>query len=418
MKIAVIGSGISGLSAAYLLDGQHDITVYEKNSYLGGHSRTINIDLLGGPFAVDTGFIVFNYRNYPHLAGLFQKLDVPVMPSDMSFAASIDGGWLEYGTQTVASLFCQPANSLRPAYWKMIANILRFNRHAVRYVERHPDATLGRCLDDLGLGEWFRDYYLLAIGGAIWSTSIKDMLEFPAITFVRFFENHGLLSINDQPQWYTVKGGSREYVRRLTAEFASKIRLSAPVKRVERRDDAVLVHEQNGTMERYDQVIFACHSDQALAMLQQPTAQEQTLLGSCRYQTNHIIVHSDSSYMPKRRGAWASWVYQCNGRRDSSPSISLTYWMNRLQSIPTEQPVLVTLNANTEPEPSLIHDRYVFEHPVFDLGAINAQKQIGMIQGTDRIWYCGAWQRYGFHEDGILSAVNVAAKLGVSPSWT
>ncbi len=417
MKTAIIGSGISGLGAAYLLHPFHDITVYEKNNYLGGHSRTVTVNAPEGSVPVDTGFIVFNYRNYPHLTGLFSHLNVPVAKSDMSFGVSIDGGWLEYGTQYLSTMFAQKENILRPRYWRMVADILRFNKHSLQYLEKDPAITLGQCLDELGMGEWFRSYYLLAMGGAIWSTPLAQMLEFPAHTFVRFFANHGLLSVNGQPQWYTVQGGSREYVALLTQKIRERIRCGTGVKKVIRHADSVEVVDEEGNSQSYDQVIFACHSDQALRLLEQPSKQEQEILGAIRYQPNTMVLHSDVSFMPKRKGAWASWVYLSDSREDNASCVSLSYWMNRLQPLATEMPVIVTLNPSRQPAEDKIHDRYVFEHPVFDTGAIAAQRRMEEIQGTDRIWYCGAWQRYGFHEDGLLSAVNVANALGVEVPW-
>ncbi len=416
MKIAIIGTGISGLGAAWLLRRQHDITVYEKNAIIGGHSRTVAVQTPAGDVPVDTGFIVFNYRNYPNLTALFEQLNVPVAISDMSFAASINRGWLEYGTQTLGAMFSQKRNLLRPAFWRMIRDILRFNKQAHAYIEKDPSVTLGQCLDELKMGEWFREYFLLAIGGAIWSTPLQ-MLDFPAQTFVRFFDNHGLLTINDQPQWYTVKGGSREYVKRLSASFEDKIRTDCGVVKVVRTGEGVEVTDSQGITEAYDQVVFACHSDQALAMIDAPSALEQELLGNVRYQPNDMVLHSDTSFMPKRKGAWASWVYLSDSRKDQNPSVSLSYWMNRLQPLGTDQPMIVTLNPDRAPDPSLVHDCHRFEHPVFDEAAIRTQARMAEIQGIDRLWFCGAWQRYGFHEDGLHSAVQVAEQLGAEIPW-
>ena len=416
-KFAIIGSGISGLGASWLLHHQHDITLYEKNDYLGGHSRTIEVKTSEGNIPVDTGFIVFNYRNYPNLSGLFDACDVLVMPSDMSFGASIANGWMEYGTQKFENVFTQKANLLRPAFWKMVADILRFNKQAHRYIEADPGVSLGDCLAELKMGDWFTRYFLLAMGGAIWSTPLKQMLDFPAQTFVRFFNNHGLLTVNDQPQWYTVKGGSREYVKRVSAPFSEHVKRNCGVKKVVRHAEQVEVIDEKGASNHFDQVIFACHSDQALALIENPTSEERRLLGDVRYQPNEIIVHSDTSFMPKRLGAWASWVYLSEEKPDQNPSVCLSYWMNRLQSLPTETPVIVTLNTTRQPDEALVHDRHNFEHPVFDEAAIRAQADLPNIQGKDRLWFCGAWQRYGFHEDGLQSAVKVAEQLEVKIPW-
>lgn len=418
MKIAIIGAGISGLGAAWLLHrAGHDITLYEANDYLGGHSRTIDVKTPEGTLPVDTGFIVFNYRNYPNLTGLFEACDIPVIKSDMSFGASIANGWMEYGTQTAGNVFTQKRNVLRPEFWKMVADILRFNKQAYRFIDADPSVSLGDVLRELKMGDWFTRYFLLAMGGAIWSTPLQQMLAFPARSFIRFFDNHGLLTVNDQPQWYTVKGGSREYVKRVIAPYADKIRLNSAVEKVVRIGEGVTVHDVKGGAKHYDQVIFACHSDQALRLIESPTKQEQALLDNVRYQPNDIIVHSDASFMPKRKGAWASWVYLSEDKTDESSSVCLSYWMNRLQNLPTETPIIVTLNSSREPDAALVHDRHHFEHPVFDEAAIRAQGDLPGIQGKDCLWFCGAWQRFGFHEDGLQSAVKVAEQLGAQIPW-
>jgi predicted NAD/FAD-binding protein len=416
-NIAIIGTGISGLGVASLLAPHHRITVYEKHASIGGHSRTVEVRTPEGIIPVDTGFIVFNDRNYPLLTRLFQHLNVPVAKSDMSFGASIAGGWLEYGTQHLGNMFAQKKNLLRPQFWGMIRDVMRFNRQALRFIESDPKVTLGECLDQLKMGEWFRRYYLLAMGGAIWSTPLDQMLQFPARTLVRFFDNHGLLAVSGQPQWYTVQGGSREYVTRLTAPFNDRIRRSCGAVSVRREAGAVQVTDVRGVTERYDQLVLACHSDQALALLENATDDERKLLGAFRYQPNRMILHSDTSLMPQSRDAWASWVYLSEQRRDAAPAVSLSYWMNRLQPLATSTPIIVTLNPARLPAAELIHDEATFEHPVFDRAAIESQPKLAAIQGVSRIWYCGAYQRYGFHEDGLASAVAVARQLGIEPPW-
>lgn len=417
-NIAIIGTGISGMAAAYMLHPHHNITVYEKNATIGGHSRTVDVQMDGQTIPVDTGFIVFNYRNYPHLTRMFEHLDVPVIKSDMSFGASIQNGWLEYGTQHTHNIFAQKKNLLKPAFWRMIADVMRFNKQARRYLEADSSVTLGQCLDGLKMGEWFRNYYLLAIGGAIWSTPLSKMMDFPAKTFVRFFDNHGLLTVNDQPQWYTVQGGSQEYVKRLTESYKGRIRTNCGAIAVSRSAEGVTVKDSQGGSALYDQVIFACHSDQALALIDQPNEAEQTVLGRMQYHPNEMILHSDTSFMPKNKNAWASWVYMSEGRRDDTSHVSLSYWMNRLQSLKSERPLIVTLNPGRAPNPALVHDNCQFEHPLFDEGAILSQQQLGEIQGKDRLWFCGAYQRYGFHEDGLGSAVTLVSQFGISPQWT
>jgi predicted NAD/FAD-binding protein len=416
-KIAIIGSGISGLGAAYLLHPHHDITLYEKNDYIGGHSRTLEVQTPDGMIPVDTGFIVFNYRNYPLLTKLFAHLHVPVAKSDMSFGVSIDHGWLEYGTRRMHDLFAQRGNLLRPAFWRMIADILKFNASAKQFLTADPSITIGECLETLGMGPWFRDYFLLAMGGAIWSTPLEQMLKFPACTFIRFFDNHGLLSVNDQPQWYTVEGGSREYVKRLSEPFRQCIRLSTAVQHVRRTEEAVIVQSEHGKQDSFDEVIFACHADQALALLENPHAEERTVLGGFRYQPNRAVLHRDTSFMPRRKAAWSSWVYLSESQTDQSPNVSLSYWMNNLQPLQTSQPLIVTLNPGREPDPALVYDDHWFEHPVFDESAIMNQSRIDSIQGKDRLWFCGAYQRYGFHEDGLGSAVAMVRHMGIEPPW-
>ncbi len=418
MKIAIIGSGISGLASAYLLEPYHDITLYEKNDYLGGHSRTVIAKTDDGDVPVDTGFIVFNEKNYPHLTALFKRLGVPVAKSDMSFGVSIDNGWLEYGTRKLSDLFAQKTNLIRPSYLKMLRDIMKFNKEAHHYLEQETELSLGELLDKMKMGRWFRDYYLLAMGGAIWSTPLSKMLDFPALTFLRFFDNHGLLTVNDQPQWHTVIGGSHEYVKRISQKFSENIKLGCGVEKVKRLKKQIQLIDANGKKESYDQVIFACHSDQALKILDAPTKEEKKLLSAIRYQPNEMVLHSDESFMQKRKNAWSSWVYLSDKREGDERAVGLSYWMNNLQPLKTKKPIIVTLNPAREPDENLVHDRYQFMHPVFDGAAIEAQGKIDSIQGTDRIWYCGAWQRYGFHEDGLLSAVNMAKKMGVSIPWT
>lgn len=413
-KIAIIGTGISGLGAAYLLAKDYDVTVYEKNDYIGGHSRTITVPGRTGPVPVDTGFIVFNDRNYPNLLGLFNQLDVPYVNSKMSFGVSINNGWLEYAS---GGLLAQKRNLARPPFYRMLADILRFNRQALRYIERDPTISLQQCMDELKMGDWFKRYYLLAMGAAIWSCPIETILSFPAHTFLRFFNNHGLLSINDHPQWYTVEGGSREYVKRLTAGFSDKIKLGAAVASVQQYDDRWQVHTIQGEVDAYDHIVFASHADETLSLIAEPTAQEQSILGAFSYQANQIIVHSDVRFMPKRRQCWASWVYLSTQQQDKKPCVSLSYWMNNLQPIDTDTPILVTLNPDSRPQQSTIIDEHTFTHPVFDLPAIQAQGQLNEIQGKRNLWFCGAYQRYGFHEDGIASAVNVAQQLGSKIPW-
>jgi uncharacterized protein len=333
----------------------------------------------------------------------------------MSFGVSINSGWLEYSS---GGLLAQKRNILRPAYWGMIADILRFNKQAQAYIESDPSITLKECLDELRMGAWFRRYYILAMGASIWSCPIETVLEFPAQNFLRFFKNHGLLNIKKRPQWYTVTGGSREYIKRLTATFSESIRLESAAYRVTTLPEGkVSVEDVHDKHNLFDHVIFACHADEAMKILQNPTAEQSAVIGSFRYQENQVILHGDTSFMPRRKKCWASWVYLSEAREDKSTAVSLSYWMNNLQNLDPENPLIVTLNPGRTPGSSLVYNRHTFTHPVFDRGAIEAQRRIPDIQGQNNIWFCGAYQRYGFHEDGLLSAVNVAKSFGASVPW-
>jgi predicted NAD/FAD-binding protein len=416
-KIAIIGTGISGLGVASLLHSHHDITVYEKNDYVGGHSRTVQVKTPDGLVPVDTGFIVFNKKNYPILTRLLNSLDVPLVESNMSFGVSIEQGWFEYGTRTLGGFITQKMNVMRPAFWKMLIDIIIFNARAKKYLDKDPSFTLADCLKELRVGRWFRDYYLLAMGGAIWSTPTDQILKFPACTFIRFFQNHGLLTIQDHPQWFTIKGGSQEYVSRLIRPFKDRIKTNCAVITVQRTEDHVYVEDVLGNICLFDDVIFACHADQALKMIADPSTDERRILSAFLYQPNLAILHSDTSFMPIRKKAWSSWVYLSEKKLDKNSSVSLSYWMNNLQSLKVQTPIIVTLNPGRYPDPSLIYDEYLFEHPVFDIAAIQEQSKIDMIQGNNRLWFCGAYQRYGFHEDGLSSAVKVACSMGIVPSW-
>lgn len=413
MKIAIIGSGISGLGAAYLLAPHHDITVYEKNAYIGGHSRTVVIECEGKQVPVDTGFIVFNNWNYPNLMGLFNKINVPYEKSDMSFGVSINNGWLEYSSNDLLA----GRNLKRLSYWGMLKDIVKFNRAAPAYLEKDPQITLGECLHELKMGDWFKDYYLLAMGAAIWSCPLETILKFPAQTFVRFFQNHGLLNINKRPQWYSVKGGSREYVSRLTASFHDKIKLNCGVKSVTSQGDKWDVIDETGEQITYDHIIFACHADEAMAILGQNAPAHLDFMKAFTYQENRVVLHRDKSFMPTHKKCWSSWVYLSEHKKDTNNVVSLSYWMNNLQPLDTDIPIIVTLNPGRRPKDDLIFDEHVFSHPVFDGGAIAAQEKMDTIQGQSGLWFCGAYQRYGFHEDGLLSAVKVAQKMGVEIPW-
>lgn len=417
MKVAIIGSGISGLGCAYLLSKAHDVTLFEKNKSCGGHSRTIHVSIEREAQTVtqpvDTGFIVFNKRNYPHLTGLFDYLKIPYEKSDMSFGVSIKDAWLEY---TSRNIFANWTNFLKPQFLRMLFEIIRFNRLGSRFLKNPTEESLSEFLTRYGFSEWFRDYYILPMGGAIWSCSTETMLGFPARSFLRFFSNHGLLTINDQPQWYTVAGGSRTYIQRLLDTMPIRVKTSAAVTEVSKKDTQfeVLV---NGKAELFDQVVFACHADQAVKIIQDKMSDEENILSAFSYQKNKVVVHQDKTFMPKRTSCWTSWVYLSRTEKDKRETMSLSYWMNNLQNFESDAPVIVTLNPDTQPDPATILDTHEFAHPIFDEAAVTAQAQIDTIQGTRGLWFCGAYQRYGFHEDGLLSAVNVARKIGVDIPW-
>lgn len=409
-RIAVIGGGISGMAAAHLLAEEADVVLYEAEPRLGGHARTVMAGKRGDR-AVDTGFIVFNRVNYPHLVRLFERLDVPVTESCMSFGASIAGGALEYGLRSLRSLFAQPQRVADPRFLRMLRDIVHFNARAEAALT-HPGMTIAEFLRELGTGPWFRDYYILPMSGAIWSTPVEGVLDFPAQALVRFFRHHGLMGVRGQHQWYTVQGGSVEYVRRLQGLLLAQgvvLRLGVPVAGV-RRAGGVAVRTVGGAWEGFDDVVLATHADDTLRLLADPTPVERTALGAVRYQPNEAVLHSDESLMPKRRSVWASWVY-CTPKGRLPTRIELTYWMNSLQPIPKDDPLFVTLNANQPIREALIHDAVTFRHPVYDLGALAAQEKIRAMNGARNTWFCGAWMKNGFHEDGFASAVDVVAAL-------
>lgn len=407
-RIAVIGAGISGLSAARVLSRNHSVVLIEAEKRLGGHARTV-IAGKRGDQPVDTGFIVFNRTNYPHLTRLFEALDVPVVKSDMSFGVSIDGGRIEYGLKSLATIFAQKRNAGRPAFLRMLRDIVQFNDKALGF-SNDPRMTIGGLIDGMKLGPWFRDYYLTPLSGAIWSTPTRGILDFPALALLEFFRNHALLQYREPHQWLTIKGGSVEYVRRLEAGLlrnAVEIRAGTPVSAVRRTMIGAEVKTHGGTWEHFDTVVFATHADDTLAMLADPTERERTALAAVRYQPNHAVLHADASVMPRRRAAWSSWVYT-EARGPAPDRISLSYWMNNLQPIPVDDPMFVTLNPVTPIREDLIYDSVTFRHPVYDLGTLSAQDALKAINGVNSTWYCGAWMRNGFHEDGMASALAVA----------
>jgi predicted NAD/FAD-binding protein len=365
-----------------------------------------------GDQPVDTGFIVFNYANYPHMAELFEELSVPVVKSNMSFGASIGGGRLEYGLASLDALFAQRMNAVNPRFLGMVRDILRFNKNALK-LSKDRTITVAEFLEKLGTGTWFRDYYLLPLSGAIWSTPKQKIMDFPAHAMIQFFENHALLNTTGQHQWYTVDGGSIEYVRRLEAALLSRgtdMRLKSPVQAVRRDDGGVQVKAVGGEWEAFDQVIFGTHSDDTLALLADPTTEERSALSAIKYQPNEITLHADKDIMPKRSQTWSSWVYT-EDETVSGDQIDLTYWMNSLQPIPTDDPHFVTLNTKRTIREELIYDQVTLRHPVYDLAALAAQEKVREMNGANNTWFTGAWLRHGFHEDGLESAVTVSAAI-------
>jgi len=410
-KIAVVGGGISGLGAAFALSNTYQVTLFEAENRLGGHARTV-FSGKNGQQPVDTGFIVFNYPNYPELTQLFSELNVPIAKSDMSFGASLKDGKIEYALRNFDAIFAQRKNLLNPNFVKMVWDINRFNTIGLT-VAGDESLTIGQFLKRLKTGDWFRDYYLLPLSGAIWSTPTEKILDFPAYAMLQFFKNHALLSRSGQHQWYTVKGGSREYVSRLENALVQKqveIRVNTPVASVTRHATGVVVKTYCSEPQTFDEVVFATHSDDTLALLSDPSEIEQRNLGSIKYQDNEVVLHSDVAVMPKLYKCWSSWVY--TERKDkSTDKIDLTYWMNSLQPIPLDDPLFVTLNSTHNIDQNKIHDQVTMRHPVYDLGVLNVQKDISLNNGHNRTWFSGAWMKNGFHEDGLSSGLDVARSI-------
>jgi uncharacterized protein len=419
MRIAIVGAGIAGLSAAWTLSRCHDVVLYEASSRLGGHADTRNILLDGIPTPVDTGFLVYNARNYPQLVCLFDHLGVTTSEARMSFAVSLGAGAYEYrGSAT--GIVAQPARILDPQHWHMVAEIVRFGRQARAWLRTGGKQTpIGDWLDEEGFAPAFRDRYLLPMAAAIWSASLATIIEYPAAAFLRFFDNHGLLELTRRPNWRTVIGGSQRYVASMANTMTAEIRTGSAIVAAETRSEGIWLRDCNGRVERFDQAVFASHANHTLNILGADASDlERRLLGAFRYQSNRAFLHSDTSLMPKRRSIWASWNYLAPnvGANPSNPA-TVTYWLNRLQNLNRREQAFVTLNPYRTPRDGTITAEISYEHPQYDGAAVAAQRRLSEIQGINRRWFCGAYCGYGFHEDGLQSGLSVAASLGVLPPW-
>jgi predicted NAD/FAD-binding protein len=420
-KIAIIGSGISGLVCAYFLNKHHQIKLYEKNDYIGGHSNTVEINYDNKKIAVDTGFIVFNHQTYPHLTEFFKLLDVKYQDSKMSFAVKIDNPNIEFAGTNLNAVFAQRKNIFNVQFLKMLKDILKFNNKAIEILDKNfdPSYTMSQFLNDLKVGEYFRQYFLFPMASAIWSTPLDKIGDYPAISFVRFFKNHGLLTVNDQPQWYTVVNGSRQYVNKVCHDFNDKISLNDGALAVYKNSQNQWVIESQKGTETFDAVVVASHADDCLKFLKQSTDIQKEILSSFTYQKNLAILHKDKSVMPNNSRAWASWVYGKNNNNliNNKNNLSVSYWMNNLQNIDNNYPLFVSLNPNIEINESDIFGKFEYDHPIFDAKAVKAQGQIDKIQGVDNIYFCGAYQSFGFHEDGIASGIRVLNKMNIKTPW-
>ena len=419
-SIAVVGSGIAGLSAAWLLRHKYAVTLFEKNDYLGGHTHTIEVKESGRRLAIDTGFIVYNQPNYPHLTQLLERLGIESQNTDMSFGVSIGNGALEYAGDNLNTLFAQRKNILDLEFLTMLKEILRFNGQCKRLLKLggFDETTLGEFLERHAYKRCFRDHYLLPMGAAIWSCPTEQMLTFPIASFARFFDNHGLLNLTDRPQWKTIRGGSWSYVKQLSSDLRGSIHTRSPVSGISRSTQGIEVQLQDGNSRLFDAVVMASHADESLSLLRNPNDRETRLLSRFIYQANQAWLHTDARLMPRSREVWSAWNYLAHDDASGGGrSVSVTYWMNRLQRLQAQRDYLVSLNPLQEPDPDRVIARMTYHHPLFDGAAMRAQRALHQIQGRDRIWYCGSYFGYGFHEDALQSAVEVAQCLGAPIPW-
>jgi len=422
-RVAIIGSGISGLAVAHGLKGQARVTLFEAGDYFGGHTHTVDVTLDGHTHGVDTGFLVLNERTYPRLLNLFERLGVEIAPSDMSFSVQVPDIGLEWSGSDLSSVFAQRGNLFRPRFWRMLRDILRFNKLTTAIASTGSEAQMVQPIADFlahhGFSDEFRDWYFLPMIGCIWSCPTDQMLRFPVATLIRFCHNHGLLQVANRPRWFTVRGGARKYVEKIVAGVPDA-RLACPVRQVRRvppgsGSAGVWVATDRGS-ERFDEVVLACHTDQALALLADASEAERSVLGAIRYQPNRAVLHTDRGVLPQSERAWASWNYErgADGNREQA-RVCLHYLLNRLQPLPFRTPVVVSLNPVTEPRAEMVIGAYEYDHPIFDLAAIAAQRRVPQLQGVAHTWFCGAWTRYGFHEDGLMSGEAVLD--GLRSAW-
>jgi uncharacterized protein len=410
MRIAIIGAGVSGLAAAHLLHREHEVTVFEAGAYAGGHANTVSVELEDGPVDVDTGFIVFNDRNYPRFERLLAELGVPAQPSDMSFSVADEHGDFEYGGASPNALFAKRSHLVTPWFHRMVADLVRFQRAARELLEGERDPTLAAWLAEQRFSRPFVDRLIVPQAAAVWSADPRQMTSFPARFLAAFFDNHGMLGLRDRPRWRTVSGGSRRYVAALVRPWRERLRLHTPVRAIERGDDHVTVTSRNGDAEHFDQVVLACHADQALALLADPSDREHEVLGAFPYQPNEAVLHTDRRLLPRRRRAWASWNYHLLDQPNGTAAV--TYHMNRLQSLSVREELCVTLNRTSAIDPERVLATIPYAHPVFTPAGHTAQGRHDEISGQRRTHFCGAYWGWGFHEDGVASGARVAAALG------
>ncbi len=417
MRIAVVGSGIAGLSAAWLLHKEHEVTLLEKDNRFGGHAHTVDVkeDAVSDPVSIDSGFIVYNSYNYPNLIGLFEALDIKTQETDMSFGLSLSDGGFEYAG-SLRGLFAQPLNFAKPKYWRLLIDLFRFYKSATKEVERGPkDETLGQLMIRIRMSKTFINEHMLPMAAAIWSCPSQTVMQFPARSFVKFMNNHKLLDFSGRPVWRTVSGGSRNYVSKIIQDLKTSARCNISIEKIQRTKKGVMIYIEDETPQIFDKVILATHADDSLKLLSDASDYEQNTLSQFCFQENKVILHSQSTYMPKRKSAWSAWNYLSNASNHTE--LCVTYWMNKLQSLPEKLPFFVTLNPfNDTPIEKPLRE-FTYFHPVFDQKAIDAQNQLNTIQGPSNTYFCGAWTRYGFHEDGILSAVAIAKAFDVTIPW-